>query len=64
MIYDRKVCRFCLVQKKSKGVTFLCSNKKVTKEIDLRGVECRAPARQSHPLKIPRRALGQCRKRQ
>ncbi len=27
--------------------------KKVTKEADLRGAECRAPARQSRPLKNP-----------
>ena len=33
-------------------------NKKVTKEIGLRGAECRAPARQSRPLKNPPAALG------
>ena len=41
-------------------VTFLSLNKKVTKEVSLRGVVCRAPARQSHPLKNPLAALGNC----
>ena len=44
--------------KRGEGVTFLSPNKKVTKEVGLRGVECRAPARQSHPLKNPPAAFG------
>ena len=41
------------------GVTFLSPNKKVTKEVGLRGAECRAAARQSRPLKNPPAALGE-----
>ena len=41
------------------GVTFLSPNKKVTKEVGLRGAACRAAARQSRPLKNPPAALGE-----
>ena len=36
---------------------FLFRQERCPKEADSRGVESRAPARQSHPLRIPRRAL-------
>ena len=37
--------------------SFLFRQERCPKEADSRGVESRAPARQSHPLRIPRRAL-------
>ena len=47
-----RVCK-AVSEWKGDGVTFLSPNKKVTKEVGLRGAECRAPARQSRPLKNP-----------
>ncbi|MBO5129453.1 MAG: hypothetical protein J6B95_03800 [Oscillospiraceae bacterium] len=41
---------------KDVAVTFLSPNKKVTKEIGLKGAELIAPAIKAAPLRIPRRA--------
>ena len=52
-----------LSRNKRRGVTFLSPNKKVTKEVGLKGAECRAPARQRRPFKNTPSRTWEVRKR-